>query len=61
MIDIYEYFDICRDLGMSGEEALRQYERDVAEYGEHLIEDLEERQLHTEYQQDLIDLHRFER
>lgn len=36
-------------------------EREAAEYEAELIEELEERQLHTAYQQDLIDLHRFER
>ena len=35
--------------------------REAAEYEAELIEELEERQLHTAYQQDLIDLYRFER
>lgn len=36
-------------------------EREAAEYEAELIEELEERQLKTAWQQDLIDLHRFER
>lgn len=36
-------------------------EQEVAEYEAELIEELEDRQLHTEWQQDLIDLYRFER
>lgn len=35
--------------------------RELAEYEEELIAELEERQLATAWQQDLIDLHRFER
>lgn len=37
------------------------YERELAEYEADLIEDLEERQLTTAWQQDLIDLYRYER
>ena len=60
-MDIYEYFEICKEQGMTGEEALHQYERDRQEYRESLIEELEERQMATAYQQDLIDLYRYER
>lgn len=35
--------------------------REDAEYESEMIEELEERQLRTAYQQDLIDLYRFER
>ena len=35
--------------------------REAAEYEAEMIEELEERQLRTAYQQDLIDLYRFER
>ena len=35
-------------------------EREVAEAEAELIEELEERQLHTAWQQDLIDMHRYE-
>lgn len=36
-------------------------EREAAEYEAELIEELEERQLRSAWQQDLIDLYRFER
>lgn len=36
-------------------------EREVAEYEAELIEELEERQFMTAWQQDLIDMHRYER
>lgn len=61
MIDVYEYFEACKEAGLSGEQAMREYQRDCAEYRESLIEELEDRQCRTAYQQDLIDLHRFER
>lgn len=51
---------LSRKLGLTGEEAMREYQRDVAEYRESMIEELEERQSYTAYQQDLIDLRRFE-
>lgn len=35
--------------------------QEAAEYEAELVEELEERQLRTAYQQDLIDLYRFER
>ena len=35
--------------------------REAAEYEAEMIEEREERQLRTAYQQDLIDLYRFER
>ena len=60
-MDIYEYFELCKEQGMTGWEALNQYERDRQECRESLIEELEERQMATAYQQDLIDLYRFER
>ena len=61
MDHIYDYFEACKEAGLSGEEALQQYQRDLAEYEDDLVEELEERQSHYAYQQDLIDLHRFER
>lgn len=61
MIDVYEYFEACKEAGLSGEEAMEEYQRACAEYREELIEELEERQLHTAYQQDMIDMYRFER
>lgn len=61
MFDIYEYFETCKEAGLTGEEAMREYQRDVAEYRESLIDELEERQSYTAYQQDLIDLRRYER
>lgn len=60
-IDIYEYFAFCKEEGYSGEEALEMYERDRAEYEAELIEELEWESSYTSYQQDLIDLRRFER
>lgn len=60
MFDIYEYFENCKEAGLTREEAMREYQRDVAEYRESMIEELEERQSYTAYQQDLIDLRRFE-
>lgn len=41
MIDIYEYFEACKEAGLSGEQAMREYQRDCAEYRESLIEELE--------------------
>ncbi len=35
--------------------------REASEYEAELIEELEERQLYSAWQQDLIDLHRYER
>lgn len=35
--------------------------RELAEYEADMVEELEERQLRTAWQQDLIDLYRFER
>ena len=58
---IYEYFEACKEAGLSGKEAMQQYKRDLAEYEDALIETLEERQAYTSYQQDLINLHRMER
>lgn len=43
------------------EEAFEEYERELAEYQSELIDELEERQMYTAYQQDLIDMRRFER
>lgn len=61
MIDIYAYFETCKAEGLTGEEAMNEYLRDKAEYERELIEELEERQMHTAWQQDIIDLYRFER
>lgn len=60
-IDIYKYFEDCKKAGLSGEEAMREYQRDCEEYEQDLIEELEEQQGYTAYQQDMIDMHRFER
>lgn len=61
MFDIYEYIDSCREQGLDSREALAQLDRERSEYHEELIEELEERQMHYAWQQDLIDLRRFER
>ena len=60
-MDIYEYFESCIKAGLTGEEALRQYQRDVAEYENDKVEELEERQSHYSYLEDLSYLHRMER
>ena len=61
MFDIYDYVDSCKEQGMDSREALIQLDRERSEYNEERIEMLEERQLKTAWQQDLIDLYRFER
>lgn len=61
MMGIYEYFELCKEQGLSGQEAMDSYQRDLAEYRDDLIEELEERQMMTAYQQDLIDMYRYER
>ena len=60
-MDFYDYIDACREQGLTGSEALNAWQRDYAEYQAELIEEIEERQSHFEYQQDLIDMYRFER
>ena len=61
MFDIYEYIDSCREQGLDSREAMAQLDRERSEYHEELIEELEERQMRYAWQQDLIDLRRFER
>lgn len=61
MFDLYDYIDSCREQGLDSREAMAQLDRERAEYNAELVEELEERQMHTAWQQDLIDLRRYER
>lgn len=60
MFDVYEYFDSCREAGMTGAEAMGAYIRDLAEYEADLIGELEERQLANAWQEDMIAMRRLE-
>lgn len=61
MFDLFEFVDRCKEQGMDSREAINYLDRERSQYYEELIEELEERQLQTAWQQDLIDLRRFER
>lgn len=63
MIDFYDFIDNCRNEGLSGEEALSEYERAVAEEKQAFMERYENdpEVQYGWYQQDVIDMYRYER
>lgn len=63
MMDFYEFIDQCREDGLSGEEALGEWERAVAERHERFLEDYynDAEVQYGWYQQDMIDQRWMER
>lgn len=61
MMDLYEYMEMCKEEGIPADEALDQYLRERDEYCREMVEELEERQLMTAWQEDLIELRYRER
>ncbi len=63
MIDIYEFFDNCRENGLDGDEAMDEFQKAKAMEHAKFIEEYENNPLIHEgwRQQDMIDMRRRER
>lgn len=63
MIGFYDFIDSCREQGLSGEEALEEWDCLVAEHKASVIENYENdpEVQYGWYQQDMIDMRRYER
>lgn len=63
MLDFYSFIDQCREDGLTGDEALDEWERAVSERQRQRIEDYENspETQYGWYMQDMIDLHWMER
>ena len=62
MMDFYDFIDSCREEGLTGEEALQEWENAVAERHQQFIEDYydDPEVQYGWHQQDLIDQRRME-